>query len=58
MYLEVLKQKEMFYLGLWRISDKEKHTIAVFSCFKLTRNLCLVYLKVKMLQNRCCCCIQ
>ena len=39
MYLEVLKQEEMFYLRLWRLNHNEKGMNKAFSSYTLTSKL-------------------
>ena len=53
MYLEVLKQEKMFGLRFWNLDDKEEGIANAFLEKKLTIKLCLVYLQVKLRQNRC-----
>ena len=57
MYLDLLKQPEMFGLSVWRLNDREKGMTNFFTNKKLTSKLCLVYLEVKLQQNRCNSCI-
>ena len=42
MYLEVLKQEEMFGLRFWSLNDKKKVMTNAFSGKKLTSKLCLM----------------
>ena len=57
MHLQALKQKERFHLRFWKLNHREKGTINAFRSYKLTSKLCLVYLKVKLQQNRWVYCI-
>ena len=57
MYLEALKQKEWFGLCFWSLHDTKKGTTNAFSSYKLTSKLCLLYLEVKLKQNKQGCCI-
>ena len=57
MYLEVLQQEEMFNLRFWRIKQLHKGMNNAFSSYKLTSKICLLYLEVKLQQNRRGCCI-
>ena len=50
---EVLKQEERFGLHFWSLNDKEKGMTNAFSSKKLTSKLCLVYLEIKLQQNKC-----
>ena len=52
MCLEILKQEERFGLRFWKLNDRKKGTTNVSSSYKLTSKLCLVYLEVKLQQNR------
>ena len=52
MYLGVLKQEEKFGLCIWRLNGGEKSKTNAFNCYKLTSNLCMVYLDVKLQQDR------
>ena len=58
MYLELLKQVERFRLCFSRLHNEEKDMNNAFSSYELTTKLCLVYLEVKLQQNRCSCCIE
>ena len=53
MYLEILKQEEVFSLQFWSLNDMQKGTTNAFSIYKLTTKLCLDQLDVKLQQNRC-----
>ena len=53
MYLEILKQGETFCLRFWKLKDNRKGTTTTFSSYKLTRKLCLVYLDLKLQEDRC-----
>ena len=57
MYLDLLKQPEMFGLSVCRLNDREKGMTNFFTNKKLTSKLCLVYLEVKLQQSRCNSCI-
>ena len=57
MYLEALKEEEMFHLRFSRLHDRRKSTTNAFDSYKLTNKLCLLYLEVKLTQNRWGCCI-
>ena len=57
MYLEVLKEEEMFRLRFWKLHDRRKGATNAFSSYKPTSKLCLLYLKVKWTQNMRGCCI-
>ena len=46
MYLEVLKQEERFGLQFQRLNDKKKGMTQAFSSYKLTSEMCMVYLKL------------
>ena len=55
MYFKILKQKEMFGLSFSGLNKLEKGMSNGFSEMKLTSKLCLMYLHVKLQQNRCAC---
>ena len=48
MYLEVLKKEEKFGSFFRRLRDREKGMNNIFSSYKLTRKLSVVYLEVKL----------
>ena len=58
MYLEALKQEERFHLRFCRPIHREKGVNNNFCIYKLTKKLCLLYLKVKLQENTQSCCIQ
>ena len=47
----------MFGLLFWGLNDKEKGMTNAFSYERLTSNLCLVYLEVKLEEKACASCI-
>ena len=54
--LDVLKQEKKFGLRFWRLHDRGKDMTNAFRGKKLTSKLCLVYLQVKLRQNKCASC--
>ena len=53
MYLDVFKHEERFGLQFQRLNGKKKAMTQAFSSYKLRNKTCMVYLKVKLQQDRC-----
>ena len=51
MYLEVFKQEERLGLRFQRLNDRNKNKAKAFGSYKVTSNLCLAYLEVKLQQD-------
>ena len=54
MYLEVFKHEDRFGLRFQRLNGKNKGITQAFSSYKLTTKTYMMYLKVKLQQDRYC----